>query len=140
MSTSSTSASTTINTAIRLIEREGGLIPFIRNAGIGGISYAIIAQIITGIINARSLLLGPPRAIGRGFVMLIDLTFGGLGDVFGAGTETTVRSFADGTASLLGPLAQPASVGVVILSIAIFYYGLNRVSISPLSVVQNLRG
>lgn len=136
----SSSPEATINTAIRLIEREGGLIPFIRNAGIGGVSYAIITQIIAAIRNGGSVLLGPPRAIGRGVVSLIDLTFGGLGDVFGAGTETTVRSFADGTAALLGPLAQPASVGVVMLSLAIFLYAINRLSISPLSAIQNLRG
>lgn len=122
-----------------LIEEEGGLGAFIRNVGVGGIAYAFILQIIEGINSAGELLLGPPRALGRGLISLVDLTIGGLGDVFGAGTATTVRSFTEGTAAILGPLAQPASIGVVMLTLAIFLYGINNLRISPLSFLQNLR-
>lgn len=125
--------------ASELIEREGGLVPFIRNVGLGGIAYAFILQVIEGISSVGSLLLGPPRALGRGLIMLVDITIGGLGDVFGAGTETTVRSFTEGTASLLGPLAQPASVGVAMLSLGVFIWSINNLRITPLSFLQNVR-
>lgn len=132
------SAMEIINQASNLIEREGGFVPFVRNAGLGGIAMAIFVEIINGIQSVGTVLLGPPRALGRGLILLVDETIFGLVDVFGAGTETTVRSFTSGTASLLGPFAQPASIGVVMISLAIFVWVINRQNITPLSFVRSV--
>lgn len=125
--------------APRLVAREGGLVPFIRNVGFGSVAYAFILQLVEIIQGSGLILFGPVRALGRGTILLVDATFGGLADVFGAGTATTIRSFQEGTGALLGPLAQPGSVGVIILTLAIFMWGINRVSFSPLSFMQSLR-
>ncbi|WP_336331127.1 hypothetical protein [Haloarcula sp. CGMCC 1.2071] len=132
-------ATTITTTASDLIQREGGFVSFIRNVGVGGVSYAIILQLIEGINSAGSLLLGPPRTLGQGLILLIETTIGGLVKTFGAGTGTTVESFANGTGALLGPLAQPASLGVAMITIAIFIFGINRLGITPLSFVRAAR-
>ena len=127
------------DTASSLIQREGGLVPFIRNVGFGGISYALILQIIEVITSGGMVLFGPIRALGRGIIMLVDGTFGALLLVLDAGTAATVASFVDGTARLLGPLAQPASVGIMMLTLGVFLFSVNRLEISPLAFVQSLR-
>lgn len=129
-----------IDRAVFLIDREGGFVPFIRNAGLGGIALAVFTEIIDGIQGFGTVLVGIPKAFGMGFILLIELFFRGLGSVFGAGTEATVRSFADGTAALLGPFAQPFSVGVIMLSVAVFVWSVNRLEISPLSFIRSVRG
>lgn len=113
--------------------------PFIRNVGFGGIAYAFILQIIAGVQGFGTIILGPVRTLGEGLILLVDSTIGGLIDVLDAGTAATVQSFADGTAALLGPLAQPAAVGVMMLSLAVFMLAVNNLPISPLSFLQNLR-
>jgi len=139
MSASDDESLRTALTASSLIDREGGLIPFIRNVGFGGISFAIILQIIDAIQGAGTVVIGIPRAIGLGMIYLIEVFFRTSGSVLGAGAERTIRSFATGLASLLGPLGQPAAVGIVMISIGLLIWGLNRVSISPLTAIQNLR-
>ena len=135
------SATALIDKATTLIRREGGLSLFIRNVGFGGVFYAMIVQIITIIRGSGLVIFGPIRALGRGTILLIDVTFGGLGEVFGAGTEATVRSFSTGLAQYLGILAQPVSVGVAMLSLFIFIRLINRIGISPLSIITNgIRG
>jgi len=136
---SSPSPTKITSTVSTLIEREGGLVPFIRNVGFGGIAYAIILQIIAGVQGFGTIILGPVRALGEGLILLVDSTIGGLIDVLDAGTAATVRSFADGTAALLGPLAQPAAVGIMMLSLGVFILSVNNLPISPLSFLQNLR-
>ena len=133
------SASHIMSLASSRIDAAGGFVPFIREYGLGGVAMAIFIQVIEGIGSAGGLLLGPPRALGQGLIALIDATLGGMVDVFGAGTATTIYSFTDGTAALLGPLAQPASVGVIMITFAVFIYGINRLEISPLSFIQSVR-
>ncbi len=125
--------------AARRIDKAGGFVAFVRQYGFGGVAMALFAQIIEGIDSAGGLLLGPPRALGNGMIALIDATLGGMVDVFGAGTATTIYSFTDGTAALLGPLAQPASVGVIMITLFVFIWSVNRLSITPLSFVQSVR-
>lgn len=125
--------------ASSLIDAEGGFVPFIQNVGLGGIAYATILETIGGIQSFGTVLLGPVRALGHGLILLVDTTIGGMLDVFDAGTRTTVQSFLDGTASLLGPLAQPAAVGTMMITLAVFMYAINRLEISPLSFLQSLR-
>lgn len=135
MSPSPTQITTTVSS---LIAKEGGIIAFVQNVGMGGIYYALVLEIIAGIQSAGGLLLGPPRALGRGMIALIDATLGGMVDVFGAGTATTIYSFRDGTASLLGPLAQPASVGVIMITLFVFIWAINRMGITPWAFVRDM--
>lgn len=139
MSANDDEALETALTASALIEREGGLIPFVRNVGFGGIAFALIKQVIEAVDGAGEVLIGIPKALGLGMILLIDEFFALSGDLLGAGTETSIRSITSGLASQLGILAQPVTVGIVILSIAIVIWGLNRVSISPLTAIQNVR-
>lgn len=128
------------NTVTGLIEQEGGWTAFVQNVVLGGIVYQVYAQILEGISSFGDVLFAAPRALGLGLAALVEQIFVGLGSVFGAGTEASVRSFADGTASLLGPLAQPAAVGTILLSLAVFVYGINRLDISPVSFIRSIRG
>lgn len=130
----------TAKSAMDLIEEAGGFAAFLRDYGVGGIFNALILTIISGIQSAGGLLLGPPRALGKGVILMIDMIFEGIGAVLGAGTQATVQSFTDGLAQWLGILAQPASVGVVLLSFWVFMYGINRIGITPWSFIGNRIG
>lgn len=125
--------------AAQRIEAAGGFTAFIRQYGFGGVAMAFFVQIIDGIDSAGGLLLGPPRALGRGIIALIDATLGGMVDVFGAGTATTIGSFADGTGALLGIFAQPASVGIIMITLFVFMYSINRIGITPISFIRSMR-
>ena len=127
-------------TASNLIQREGGFAAFVQNVGFGGIAYAIFLQAIEGINSFGELLLGPPRALGRGLILLVEVLIGGLVEVFGAGTGASVRSFANGTGALLGIFAQPVAVGIVMLSLATFIYAVNRLGITPFSFIRSFWG
>lgn len=132
------SANDTATEAAGLVQ-EYGFVGFIQNVILGGITYQIGLRIIEGIDGLGSIVFGIPTEIGLGMIGLIDAFFTGLGDTFGASTETAVRSFGEGTASLLGPFAQPFAVGVIMLSVGVFIWSLNRLSISPLSAIQSVR-
>lgn len=125
--------------APQLIKEQGGFVAFIRNVGLGGVAYAIILQLIEGVQSFGTILLGPPRALGKGLIRLVDTVIGGMLQVMDAGTATTVESFLNGTAALLGPFAQPAAVGIMMMTIAVFIYSINRLNISPLSFLRSLR-
>jgi len=135
----SASPRTLVREAGGLVREQGGLVPFVRRYGFGGIAYALILTIVDGINSAGGLLLGPPRALGQGLILLIDTTIGGLLTVFDAGTRTSAQSFIDGTASLLGPLAQPTALGVGMITIGVFMWSINRIGFTPLSFVRRLR-
>lgn len=126
-------------TASRFIDREGGWTAFLQNFILGGIVLAGQYQIIDGITSAASLILGPVRALGNGMIALVDATIGNVILVFDAGTQATVLSFTDGVARLLGPLAQPVSVGVAMLSLGVFMWMINYLEISPFSFIASLR-
>ncbi len=126
-------------TASRQISREGGWAGFVQNFILGGIVLKLQYESIEGIDSFGGLLLAPVEALGNGMVRLVDATIGNVIVVFDAGTQATVLSFTDGVARFLGPLAQPLSVGVGMLSIAVFILMVNRLNISPLSFLQSLR-
>lgn len=132
------SANETATEAASLVQKYG-FVGFVQNVILGGITYQIGLRIIEGIDGLGSIVFGIPTAIGLGMIGLIEAFFSGLGDTFGASTETAVRSFAHGTASLLGPFAQPFAVGMIMLSVGVFIWSLNRLSISPLSAIQSVR-
>jgi len=136
------SAQETAETAMDVINEAGGFGAFVRDYGLGGILNAFFLAIIGGISDFGDITFGIPAAIGQGMIDLIDELFDGLGDVLGAGAEQTVRGFAEGLFSLplVSILAQPAALGVVMLSVAVFFYALNRLNISPLSAIQSVRG
>jgi hypothetical protein len=136
----STSAQETARGAQAAIERAGGFTAFIRDYGLGGILNAIFLTVIAGVSDFGNIIFGAPAALGRGVIQLINIVFDGLGQVVGAGSQTAAESFASGVASLLGPIAQPAAIGTVMLSFAVFIYSLNRLNISPLSIIQSVRG
>jgi hypothetical protein len=121
------------------IERAGGFTAFVRDYGLGGILNAVFLAIIGGVSDFGNIIFGAPAALGRGVIDLINVVFAGLGSVVGSGSQTAAESFASGVASLLGPLAQPAAVGTVMLSFAVFLYSLNRLNISPLTIIQSVR-
>ncbi len=127
------------DTASNVIDREGGWTGFLQNWVLGGILVKFQYQAIKGVDSFGGLLLAPVRALGQGMVMLVNATIGNVIAVFDAGTQATVLSFTEGVARLLGPLAQPLSVGVGMLSVGIFIFLINRLNISPLSFLQSLR-
>ncbi len=122
-----------------LVEKEGGLGQFFADVGFGGIGYSLILLVVSIVQGIQLAVVGPMRAIGRGTISLVDVMFVGFGDVFGAGTEETVRFFAEDLGRLLGPLAQPTAVGVVMFSIFVFVFAAQRIPWSPWVFVTNIR-
>lgn len=127
------------DTAVNQIGSLGSWILFVQRFIFGGILVKLQYQAIEGIDSFGGLLLAPVKALGRGMVRLVDSTIGNVIAVFDAGTQATVLSFTDGVAALLGPFAQPTAVGVGMLSIGVFIYTVNKLSISPLSFLRGLR-
>lgn len=127
------------DTASSQITSLGGWTSFIQDFIFGGVVLAFQYRAIEGINTMGGLLLAPVRAMGEGLVLLVSSTIGNVVEVLDAGTAATVLSFTDGTARLLGPLAQPTAVGIAMLSIGIFILAINRLSFSPLSFLQSLR-
>lgn len=125
--------------AARLIQTYGFL-GFIRNVVYGGILYTLGLETNEGISTAADLIFAPLRALGQGTIRLITGTFDNLLLVVDAGTAATVQSFADGTAALLGPFAQPLAVGVAMTSLFVFITMANRLEFSPLTFIRGLRG
>lgn len=128
------------DTATGVISDEGGWTGFVQNWILGGILVKLQFQAIEGIDSFGGLLLAPVSAFGEGMVLLVSSTIGGVVSVMDAGTQATVLSFTDGVARMLGPLAQPTSVGVGMLSVAVFIYVVNKLKISPLSFLRGMRG
>lgn len=126
-------------TASEYIDREGGWTAFLRNFILGGIVLSGQYEVIDGIQSTGGLILGPVRALGNGMIALVDATIGNVIAVFDAGTQATVLSFTDGVAALLGPLAQPVSVGVAMISLGVFMWMINYLEISPFSFIASLR-
>lgn len=124
--------------ATKYIEQEGGWSGFIQNVILGGLAWQGYANVNEGIDSVGTVVVGPVRALGQGMIDLVESTIGGIVSVLDAGTQTTVYSFTDGVAAALGPLAQPTSVGVGMLSIGVFMWSLNRLEISPLSFLTSL--
>ena len=122
------------------VEQEGGLPEFVRDWGFAGLIAAFFLNAIETVRSFGTLILGPPRALGRGLIMLIETFMNGLGDVFGAGTETTVRSFTDGMGALFGPLAQPAALGVVMLTFATMIWVWSKLEIQPFTFLTDTIG
>lgn len=121
------------------IDESGGFAAFVRDYGLGGIAMALFIRMIEVIDSFGLLILGPVRALGRGIIALIDTTIGGMLSVFDAGTATTVESYLTGTASLLGPLAQPAAVGTIMITFAVMIYAFNRLDIDPFIFMRSIR-
>lgn len=118
---------------------EVGFLDFVKNYVYGGIVYSVGLEANEGIRTAGDLVLAPIRALGRGTITLVDGTFNQLLRVTDAGTAATVESFTTGAAAALGPLAQPASVGVAMLTLFTFMWAVNRIGFSPISFVRSLR-
>lgn len=135
----STNAEQVANTATGFIEQEGGWTGFIQNVIFGGLVYQLYSNGVEAIDAGGVILLGPVRALGRGMIMLVESSIGNVIRVFDAGTQATVLSFTDGVAGLLGPFAQPLSVGIGMLSIGVFIITVNRLEISPWAFLQGLR-
>jgi hypothetical protein len=127
------------DTASTFISEEGGFGQFVLNVLGGGIAYQIYSQIVEGIAGFGTIIFGPARALGEGLIRLVNTFIGGLGDTFGAATEATVESFASGIAGAIGPFAQPLGAGIVLITLAIFIWGINRLEFNPVSFISDLR-
>ena len=136
----SSDAYATTRMAADLIDEAGGFGAFIRDYGMGGIFLALVARVIEMIDGFGAILIGIPSAFGRGFIGLIDTFFLGMENVFGAGTATAVESLTNGLARWLGPLAQPASAGVALMTVFLIIWVVSRLNISPWAFISNVRG
>lgn len=129
-----------VDRAVFLIDREGGLIPFFRNVGVGGVAMATIAQTIGMITGVGGVIMKPLEAFGDGIAGLVDATFGTVVvGIIEAGGNTAIASFATGTWSLLGPAAAPAAVVTAMVTIWLFMEFVDRIGFSPLAFIQRLR-
>jgi len=124
------------STTRRLIDESGGFWQFFGDNILGGTIFAVWARTLEGIDGAGTILFGPPTALGEGLILLIASLFDGFVGVFDAGTQATIRSFASGVLSSLGPFAQPTGLGIVLLSFGLLIWGLNRLEIDPFVFVR----
>lgn len=125
--------------AAGLVDSAGGLAPFIEKYGFGGVAWAFFIRIISAIDGAGTIIVGIPKAVGEGMILLIDELFVGFVLVYMAGSEQAAQSFSTGVASYLGPLAQPAAVGTVTISIFVFWYLLQNVGWNPAAIWGSVR-
>lgn len=114
-----------------LVERYGGLTPFVRQVGVGGVLYALILQVADLIGSIGTVLLSPFRALGRGLAELVGGTLGTGVDIVAAGGEQTIFSLTEGLAAFLGPLAFPASVAIVMSAVYVFVRLVAEIEFSP---------
>jgi len=122
-----------------LIDDGMSLRKFIETYGIAGTVLAMAYAIQQGILNLGETLTGIVGAFSGGIMTLISTTFGQGAAVIGAGSTTSQESFLTGTASLLGPLAFPASVLVTLAALAVLVWGWNRMSWNPLAFLGRFR-
>lgn len=126
--------------AARLISDAGGLTPFIRDYGFGGILYAIFLAIIGTIDAAGDVILAPFQALAGGLAGLVDGTLGEAVNVLGAGADSAIASFETGATALLGPFAFPFAVAIAMLGVFVFIEFARRLEFSPLIFVRNRVG
>lgn len=131
----SASAESIVTSGADLVERYGGLQPFIRQVGVGGVLYALVLQVVDLIGSVGVVLLAPFRALGRGLADLVGGTIGTGVDVIAAGGSQTITSLTEGLAVWLGPLSFPAAVGIVMLAVYIFVRAVGEVDFSPFTFI-----
>ena len=127
------------STTRTLIEDSGGWFGFLRDNILGGTVFAVWARVLEGLDGAGTILFGPPTALGEGLILLIGALFDGFVSVFEGGTQATVRSFASGVLAFLGPFAQPAALGTIMMSLGVLIWSLNRLDIDPFVFVRSIR-
>ncbi len=113
---------------------------FIETYGIGATVLALAYAIQNGILNLWDSLGAIVSAFSGGIVSVISATFGEGAAVIGAGSTTSQESFLTGTASLLGPLAFPAAVGVTLATLYLLIFVWNRMSWNPLAFLGRFGG
>lgn len=123
--------------AAGLVDDSGGLAPFIRDYGIGGVLYAIFLALISTIDAAGELVLAPFRALADGLANLVSGTIGQGVEVISAGGDTAIVSLTDGAAALLGPFAFPFSVAITMLAVFVFVNLIGRIEFSPLVFLRS---
>ena len=127
----STSGRDDAREAANLVDEYGGLRPFVERFGVGGILFAIFVNTIDAINAMGELILAPFRATAAGIVSLIDSTVGNSLDIIAAGASTAINSIESGLTAILGPLAFPFAVLIVMIAVAIFLESVDRISFSP---------
>lgn len=120
-----------------LVDESGGLGPFVRQFGVGGVLYALVLQSIELITSAGTVLLAPFRALGEGLADLVGGTIGTGVDVIAAGGAQSIESITEGLAQFAGPLAFPLAVAVVMLSVFVFIRAVANLEFSPLVFVRS---
>jgi len=123
-----------------LIDDGMSLKKFIETYGIAGTVLAVAYAIQQGILNLGETITGVVGAFTGGIVTVINATFGQGAAVIGAGSTTTQQSFLTGTASLLGPFAFPAAVGVTLGALYLLVWTWNRSSWNPLGFLGRFGG
>lgn len=132
-------AESIIDSAVEHIDRQGGLLPFFRNVGIGGIAFALISQLIGLITGVGGVILQPLQAFGAGLADLVSSTIGVQVGIIDAGGQTAIYSLTEGLAQWLGVAAAPVAVGVAMVSIWVFMWFVDRIGFSPFAFITRLR-
>jgi len=119
---------------------EDGVVGYSRGVIFGGGATALALTLVEVIIGIPGTFLAPVRAFADGVATFSGGTLGGPVIITDAGATTSARSFAEGTAALLGPFAFPIAVLVSVAGVYLFLLFLRRVSISPLQLIQERDG
>ena len=120
-----------------LVQQSGGITPFIRDYGIGGILFAIFINVIGIIDAAGELLLAPFRALAGGLSALVGGTLGAALDVVAEGSSQTIDALGTGATELIGPFAFPLSVAIAMLAVYAFVFFVARLEFSPFIFIRN---
>lgn len=126
-----------VHEASSLIQ-ERGFTKFIRDAGMGGIFYAVVLAAIAFIQSAGGVIMRPLEALGDGLALLVGELFGGPVRFLGAAWDTAIVSIVEGTASLLGIGAPIAAVAVSFTTLFVATWFITRIDFSPLVFLRNI--
>jgi hypothetical protein len=118
---------------------EGGGIRNLLRTLLGG-TFVVAAFEFWGVIQSLgSTFLRPLSALASGLANIIESTFLGPTQITGAGADTAARALTDGLTAQFGVLAFPIAVAASMAAIYVFAIAWQRIDLSPLAFLRNLR-
>ena len=129
-----TSARTTAKTAAGIVSSVG-LVGLIEQYGLGGVSYAIILEVIGFIQGIGVTFLKPLWAFRDGLVGLIDASLPD--EIIRASVSFTAFSLTEGEWAIFGPATFAVGVIATMAGIWVFLQMLRRFNLNPVTALYD---
>jgi len=121
--------SSTITEGAEAVQDAGGLIPYFREYGVGGIVWAFLLGISSTVTSAFALITTPFDATASGLSDVIGATFADA--IIGSGVGVAINAFENGLTNMLGPFAFPAAVFIVMLGVMVLMWFAATIAFAP---------